>query len=91
MACRFKYRTLCFFALFVDVLQKWDRKQYFSPKLDYRSFYEADSFDIQIVDKKLKISLHCHSRDINAVDLKFRKLLDSYLSCASELIDLKFI
>ena len=80
-----------FFALLVDALQKWDRKQYFSPKLDYRSLYEADSYDIQIVNKKLYISMHCHSRDINAINSKFCEALDSYLSCASELIELKFI
>lgn len=80
-----------YFALLVDALQKWDRRKYFSPKLGLSSLYEADTYDIQIVDKKLLISLRCHSRDINSINYNFREVFDSYLICASELIELSIV
>ncbi|MBQ7672982.1 MAG: hypothetical protein IJT36_00390 [Alphaproteobacteria bacterium] len=80
-----------YFALLVDALQKWDRKQYVSPITNYRTLYKADSFNIEIVNKKLRISMHCNAKDIDDLNFRFRKDLDTYLKDASDLIELRFI
>lgn len=78
----------CYFAMFVDALQVWGRKKYNHAFLDYFEIYEADSYNIDIRNKKLNISISCDTHNINSVVKKFVNSLDEYLVDASSLISI---
>ena len=80
----------CYFAMLVDALQVWDRRKYNHVSIDYNIFFESDSFNISVHDKKLCISMRCHSKNIEKSYNKFIKSFDEYLSDASALLSISF-
>jgi len=80
----------CYFAMLVDALQVWDRRKYNHVAIDYNIFFEADSFNITVHNKKLCISMRCHSKNIKKSYDKFMKSFDEYLSDASTLLSISF-
>lgn len=78
----------CYFAMLVDALQVWGRRKYSNASVDYWAIYEADSYNVEVRNKKLNISIGCETYDISGVVGKFISSLDEYLIDASSLISI---
>lgn len=86
----FNTEPCVYFSLLVDSLQVWDRKKYANAKIDYSIFFEADSYNIEIKNKKLIISFRCESNHSKRLYKKFKESLGSYLSNSASLLDISF-
>lgn len=75
----------CYFSMLVDALQIWGRKKYNHTSIDYDTLYMADSYNVDIRNKKLNISIRCDTKNIDRVLDKFFNDLDEYLADASSL------
>lgn len=73
----------CYFSMLVDALQVWGRRKYNHASIDYDILYMADSYNVDIRNKKLNISIRCETKNIDSVLNKFFNNLDEYLADAS--------
>lgn len=78
----------CYFAMLVDALQVWGRRKYSNASVDNWAIYAADSYNVEVRNKKLNISIGCETNDISGVVRKFISSLDEYLIDASSLVSI---